>query len=246
MIRRLFWALALAALAQSSLAAECRQTTHLGTSYSVCEIAPAREELRLFLNDENGVPYGHFSRVRDAIAPKGEHLSFAMNAGMYHPDRSPVGYFRENDQERMRLITSAGPGNFGLLPNGVFCIQEKAAHVIETLAFAAQNTACRFASQSGPLLIKDGQLHPRFLENSTSKFIRNGVGTSARGDRAVFVISDAPVNFHQFASFFRDDLRLPNALYFDGNISRLFAPGIGRDDMGFAMGPIVGAIGRDN
>src|SRR5690606_5888199 len=56
---------------------------------------------------------------------------------------------------------------------------------------------------------------------------------------AVFVISSGPVNFHTFARLFRDGLGLPDALYFDGNISRLNAPALGRDEFGFPMGPIV-------
>ena len=37
-------------------------------------------------------------------------------------------------------------------------------------------------------------------------------------------------------------LGLPQALYFDGNISRLYAPAIRRSDAGFPMGPIVGVV----
>jgi uncharacterized protein YigE (DUF2233 family) len=50
------------------------------------------------------------------------------------------------------------------------------------------------------------------------------------------------VTFHDFGSLFRDALNLPNALYFDGNVSRLFASELGRNDAGFAMGPIVGVV----
>ncbi len=53
-------------------------------------------------------------------------------------------------------------------------------------------------------------------------------------------ISDGAVNFHAFARVFRDALSVPDALYFDGNVSRLYAPEIGRDDFGFPMGPMVG------
>ena len=31
-------------------------------------------------------------------------------------------------------------------------------------------------------------------------------------------------------------------LYFDGNISRLYAPSLGRHDGGFPMGPMVGTV----
>ncbi len=86
-----------------------------------------------------------------------------------------------------------------------------------------------------------GQLHPRFIANSDSVYIRNGVGVTPDG-RAVFAISERAVNFYTFARFFRDGLGAPDALYLDGSISRLHAPEIGRNDFGFAMGPIVGLI----
>jgi uncharacterized protein YigE (DUF2233 family) len=60
----------------------------------------------------------------------------------------------------------------------------------------------------------------------------------------VFAISEDAVNFYDFALLFRDYLGLPDALYFDGKISRLYAPGIGRADVGLRMGPIVGVLDR--
>ena len=102
---------------------------------------------------------------------------------------------------------------------------------------------CRFATQSGPMLVIDGAICTRsFMPDSDITYIRNGVGVSADGSRAVFAISNDRVNFHAFARLFRDDLGLPHALYFDGNISRLYAPEIERDDIGFRMGPIVGVV----
>jgi uncharacterized protein YigE (DUF2233 family) len=161
---------------------------------------------------------------------------------MYHDDRAPVGHFVQDGVEVMRVIPNAGPGNFGLLPNGVLCLTDTSARVIETLAFIDQAPTCRDATQSGPMLVIDGDLHPRFLPDGTSRYIRNGVGTSADGRSAVFVISNQVVNFYDFASFFRDVLKTPNALYFDGKVSRLHAPVLGRSDPGFRLGPIIGVV----
>ena len=165
-----------------------------------------------------------------------------MKISMYHPDRSPVGLYVEDQHEMSRLVRSAGPGNFGLLPNGVFCITDARFVVQETLAFDTARPDCRFASQSGPLLVMAGVLHPRFLTGSESRYVRNGVGVSQEGQTAWFVQSDRAVSFHDFARFFRDGLGAPDALYFDGNISRLYAPELGRDDIGFPMGPMVGLL----
>lgn len=236
--------LVLLTLAAPVWSATCYELNHAGTSYALCEVDLRSEDLRLFLYRDTNLPFGQFNAIEQVLNDEGYTLGFAMNAGMYHSDRSPVGHYIENGRELMRVIPNAGPGNFGLLPNGVFCIRPGRADVIETLRYIADKPLCTFATQSGPMLVIDGELHPRFLVDSTSRYIRNGVGTSADGKRAFFAISNSPVTFHEFGTFFRDIVRVPDALYFDGNVSRLYAPAIGRNDHGFAMGPIVGTVER--
>ncbi|MEP4979129.1 phosphodiester glycosidase family protein [Ascidiaceihabitans sp.] len=223
-------------------AATCKDVTYEGAGYSVCHVDMASEDLRLFLYDPEGAPYGQFDKINRALKAQGKTLGFAMNAGMYHDDRAPVGHYVEDGKELMRVIPNAGPGNFGLLPNGVLCIREGRADVIETLRFVDEAPSCIHATQSGPMLVIDGALHPRFLQDGTSRYLRNGVGTSADGKTAVFVISKGFVNFHSFGSFFRDHLKLPQALFFDGNVSRLYAPDLNRNDFGRRLGPIIGTV----
>lgn len=220
-------------------ASDCRDMEFEGASYTLCEVAWG-EDLRLFHSGADGA-YGSFRRLDEALGAEGMALGFAMNAGMYHRDLEPVGLYVEEHQERAGIVTRAGPGNFGLLPNGVFCISDR-FQVIESRSFKDNPPDCRFATQSGPMLVIDGALHPKFLADSDSTYIRNGVGVSEDGTRAVFVISNQAVNFYSFARFFRDALGLPNALYLDGSISRLYAPSLGRHDGGFPMGPIIGTV----
>ncbi|MEX0309667.1 MAG: phosphodiester glycosidase family protein [Tateyamaria sp.] len=227
-------------------AVSCENIQYLGNRYTICTVDPAQDELRLFLNDDTGRPFGQFSAIDRALAEQDETLSFAMNAGMYHENRAPVGHYVEDGQEVMRVISNPGPGNFGLLPNGILCLRPGRADVFETLDFLDQNPTCTHASQSGPMLVIDGELHPRFLPDSTSRYIRNGVGTTADGSKAIFAISNNAVTFHEFGTLFRDGLDMPNALFFDGNISRLYAPQVGRDDFGFALGPIIGVVTGTN
>jgi uncharacterized protein YigE (DUF2233 family) len=240
-IRTFLATLGLAWVAAPASALDCRDIAFEGTPYTICETAPRTEHLQLFLNDAQGQPYGAF----DAIEAEHGPLAFAMNAGMYHDDRRPVGLFIQDGEEIAPLVTQAGPGNFGLLPNGLLCLNGDGAFVLETTAYAEGARTCDSATQSGPMLVIGGELHPRFLPDSDSRHIRNGVGTSADGARAVFAISGRPVTFHEFARLFRDGLGLPDALYFDGSVSRLHAPALGRDDWGSRMGPIVGLLASD-
>jgi len=218
-------------------AAICSDIEFEGQSFSICEIDARSENLRLFLRDDDGDILGSFRALR-AMQPD-ETLIFAMNAGMYHKDRAPVGQYVENFVEEMRVVPNAGPGNFGLLPNGILCLTDTTAQVIETLAYLAQAPTCRDATQSGPMLVIDGELHPRLIPDGSSRFIRNGVGTSADGKRVVFAISNQAVNFHTFGRLFRDRLNLPNALFFDGKVSRLYSSELGRNDFGRRMGPMI-------
>jgi uncharacterized protein YigE (DUF2233 family) len=223
-------------------AVECQDLQFQGTGYSVCKIDMRRDDMRLFLRGADGLPYGDFATLNTALEAQGQTLGFAMNAGMYHPDRRPVGYYVEEGAEYMRLLSGASVGNFGLLPNGLLCLTDRSIEVVETLRFMARKQSCRFATQSGPMLVIDGALHPRFLKQSTSRYRRNGVGTRANGVEAIFVMSKGFVTFHQFASLFKDYLGVPQALYFDGNVSRLFAPKLNRNDPGRKMGPIIAAV----
>ena len=239
MIRGLAALLALfGAVAVPAGALECRDVEFEGQRYTTSEVDPAADDLRTFLADGAGRTLGSFSAVEAAA---GRPLLFAMNAGMYHADRAPVGLYVEDGQEVMRVVTSAGPGNFGLLPNGVLCLADGAARVIESRAFAARPPACRFATQSGPMLVIDGALHPRFLPASDSLNIRNGAGVAPDG-RPVLAISNEPVNFHQFGRLFQEALGVRDALYFDGSISRLYDSGSGRHDGGWPMGPMIGTV----
>jgi uncharacterized protein YigE (DUF2233 family) len=223
------WALPAAAV-------DCYDHTFDGTEFSICAVDPSQDDLRLFLNDAQGDPFGSWAAIENVIGP----LSFAINGGMYHNDRRPVGYYVEDFDQSMFLVTNPGPGNFGLLPNGVFCFGDGQVQVIETLSFEASAPECRYATQSGPMLVIDGALHPRFISGGTSRHLRNGVGV--KDGIAYFAISNSPVNFDTFGRLFRDFLNTPNALYFDGKVSRLYAPSIRRNDFGVRLGPIVGVV----
>ncbi|WEX76091.1 phosphodiester glycosidase family protein [Sinorhizobium numidicum] len=231
-----------AALAEPALAA-CRDVDHLGQDYIVCSFDPAANDIRLYNKDQAGVPFKSFKALALELRHRDEYLVFAMNGGMYHEDLSPVGLHVEEGAEQAPLNTSSGWGNFHLLPNGVFFIADGKAGVMAAEAYRAAGIKPRFATQSGPMLVIDGALHPRFLPDSDSLKTRNGVGVTTTGE-VVFAVSKRSVRFHDFATLFRDRLNCPNALFLDGTISSLYAPEINRHDWLFPLGPIIAVVAR--
>jgi uncharacterized protein YigE (DUF2233 family) len=216
----------------------CRKVHHLDATYTVCTFNPITDNIRLFANGVDGKPYGSFDALKSGMQNDRLSLRFAMNGGMYEPDQSPVGLYIEGGSQQKGLDTGNGWGNFRLLPNGVFYIQPGSVGVMETGAFAASGIEPLYATQSGPMLVIDGALHPAFLVDSTSLKTRNGVGVAADG-KAVFAVSDDPVRFYDFATLFRDVLGCRNALFLDGSISSLYVPEWQRDDSAFPLGPII-------
>ena len=227
-------------LSGPALAGGCRDLTHLDDSYTVCTVENAAT-INLWLKDSDGFVIGEFFALQEQLAEQGQTLIFAMNGGMYHEDRRAVGLFIADYKEQARIVTREGPGNFALLPNGIFCIAGQTAQVIESRAFVADPPNCRIATQSGPMLVKKGKLHPKFTLTSSSKKRRNGVGVDTQG-RTHFVISNGIVRFHDMATLYRDVLDSPNALFLDGTVSRLFSAEDGRSDAGTRMGPIIGQV----
>ncbi len=89
------------------------------------------------------------------------------------------------------------------------------------------------------MLVQNGMFHPAFRAGSVNQLFRNGVGVPSP-DVALFAISDAPLNFHEFATLFRDKLHCPNALFLDGTISSLHSTELKRSDFRMDLGPILG------
>ncbi|RSZ57508.1 hypothetical protein HF313_26700 [Massilia atriviolacea] len=208
--------------------------------FTVVTVDPARQELRLFLTDETGQPFNSFARLQEWLQARKQRLVFAVNAGMYHPGFAPVGLHVEEGRELAPLNLADGKGNFFLKPNGVFMLGKGGPQVLASSAYPARASGVRLATQSGPMLVIDGQLHPRFDPDSPSRYVRNGVGVA--DGKAIFVISKVPVTFHEFASYFRDTLHCKNALYLDGSISSLFSSALGRADSAAPLGPILGVV----
>ena len=237
--------------APDAIAADiCRRASFEDNSYILCSVDLAREDLRIFWRDKDAKPYRTFSALAEELEAKGKTLRFATNGGMYGSDLAPVGLYVENGRELASANTASRSGspsqipNFYKKPNGVFFIGAGEAGVMETGQFRAKKPQADFATQSGPMLVIDGAIHPAFIVNSNDRKPRNGVCASSPTE-VHFVMTGGLVNFHDFARYFRDGLHCRNALFLDGGrASGIYASGLGRDDAPGhgGYGPIIAVV----
>jgi uncharacterized protein YigE (DUF2233 family) len=217
----------------------CGEVVFRDLRSTVCRVDIRTDRLQLFLTDPSGRPFNSFQKVAQSVTQRNEQLVFAMNAGMYREDYSPLGLMVINGHQVHRLNVASGFGNFYMKPNGIFIVSDSGAHIIESSQYQSLQPIPTLATQSGPLLLHDGQLNSHISPQGTSRLIRNGVGI-VRSDEVVFVISEDPVNFYDFALLFRDRLHCADALYLDGNVSSLYVRSLGRADEHVPLGPIIG------
>ncbi len=223
--------------------AACEQRSFEGTGFTICRYDRRRDEIALILDGPDG-PLRSLGALETQLGPRAGRLRFAMNAGMYGEDGNPIGLYVEDGRERHAINRRRGPGNFHLLPNGVFTVDAEGRVAIIPSPRYDPAIRLRWATQSGPLLVSGGGLHPAIQDNGPSLHIRNGVGVENQ-DRAWFVISDDAVSFGRMARFFRDVLNCRNALYFDGSVSSLWDRPAGRRDTRTDLGPLVAIFERE-
>jgi len=229
----------LCALPTVAPALTCSQMKFRDAPATICEVAIGSDRLQLFLKDTAGMPFTSFQRLDQALAARGEQLTFAMNAGMYREDYSPLGLLVTDGRQLHQLNLATGYGNFYLKPNGVFVLSASGARIVESSAYRSLQDSPVLATQSGPLLVQDGKINAALNPQGTSRLIRNGVGIIS-ATRVVFAISEDPITFYEFALLFRDGLKCADALYLDGNVSSLYVRSLGRDDERAPIGPIIG------
>lgn len=228
----------------------CATHAFEGTRHIVCALDPEASDLRLFWRDGDGAPYRGFTALARALEAEGHTLAFAINGGMYQRDFSPMGLYVEDGATLRAADTTVmeGPAreipNFFKRPNGVFYLTADGAGIVETTAYLAAAPDAVFATQSGPMLVIGGQLHPALIPGSRDRTRRSGVGVCADG-MVRFAISEDAVNFHDFARLFRDDLGCADALFLDGGQGAgIYLPSMRRNDWSWhgGYGPILGVV----
>ncbi|HEX5123955.1 MAG TPA: phosphodiester glycosidase family protein [Rhodanobacteraceae bacterium] len=216
----------IAVLAPAPASAVESRLVHDGDAdFRVVTIDLRDDALDLYWLDPNGSAYGSIEALRQGGEAEGRTLAFATNAGIYDREYRPLGLTIARGRTLRSLNTTkprGGSGNFGMQPNGIFYVdQQGRAGVVRTDAWRSLGIGARIATQSGPMLVVDGEINPSFVEGSDSRKWRSGVCAPAP-DKAVFAVSIAPVTFHAFARLFRDTLGCRDALFLDGTLSQIY------------------------
>ena len=190
--------------------------------FVIYTIDPTSKNIRFYWKKENGEIFKNIKNLKDDLSLKNEKLIFAMNGGMYEKNNIPKGLYIEHFKHYRKIDTLKGKGNFYLQPNGIFYLtRNNEAQIVETKKFK-NNSAIKFATQSGPMLLLNGTINPIFQKKSKNLNIRNGVGILNDGT-LVFVMSKKEINFYDFALMFKK-MNCQNALFLDGFVSRAYLP----------------------
>lgn len=217
-------------------ASVCIAVAFEGTQLTHCIADPETHTIRTVLAPGGGQPFGSLAALADATASK--TIAFAVTGGAFGDDLRALGYYVEEGERLSELDRGEGDGNFYMKPNGVFFGSGEDWRVLSTgRFFATVRDRPQFGTQSGPMLVTGGELHPDFEDDGASRTLRNGVGIDAEG-HAHFVISDEPVSFGKIARFYRDEIGTKEALLLASGNSALWDPATGRLDEGRA-GPIL-------
>jgi uncharacterized protein YigE (DUF2233 family) len=199
-----------------------------------------KKSLKMFWKNDSNQIIGSLLNLKALIENKNQKLLFAMNGGMYKINNSPQGLYIENGKKITEIDTTNGEGNFYLKPNGVFYITKKnEPHINASNAFRL-NDDILFATQSGPMLVIEGDIHPVFKQDSKSLNIRNGVGILPNGN-VLFAMSKKEINFYDFANYFKMK-GCKNALYLDGFVSRMYLPEKKWEQLDGDFGVMIGVV----
>ena len=204
-------------------------------------IDPSKNTIRFFWKNKEGALFNNFQNLKPYLEKENKELVFAMNGGMFKKGFSPQGLYIENGKILAEIDTIRnGYGNFYLHPNGIFYLTKNNLPVIcKTDAFNLSENI-KYATQSGPMLLTGGVMHPEFNDGSKNVHIRNGVGILPNG-HLLFAMSKEKINFYDFASFFKKQ-GCKDALYLDGFVSRLYLPDKNWKQLDGALGVMIGDV----
>lgn len=205
------------------------ETVEYGGALYQIQRVPVSDQPRLQLRwtDPQGQPLSNFGGLQKQLASEGKKILFATNAGIYEHGPKPCGLTICDQHVLVPLNLKTGEGNFYLKPNGIFYFGDATGPgIVDATEYSDLGFRPRFANQSGPLLLRQGKIHPAFNVDSPNKRQRSAVGIVTKTKEIIFVMSDRAdrvkgrVTFHQLSRFFLH-LGCEDALFLDGDISQM-------------------------
>ena len=208
-------------------------------------LKPENVNISLYWKNNDGEIFENIGELNKDLESKGEKLLFATNGGMFDINLHPIGLFIENGKTIKQLNTitikpdkDGNIDNFNLQPNGVFYISDDNQAGICVTAKFSKHLNAKYATQSGPMLLINGEINPIFHPKSTNYKIRNGVGILPNNE-IIFAISKNRVRFYDFAKYFKDK-DCTNALFLDAYVSKAYDPAQGIQQTGGELGVLIG------
>ena len=203
---------------------------------------PNTEIISMYYKDASNKLLRTLGSLKQFVESSKKELIFAMNGGMYHPDFAPVGLFIADHTLHKSVNLNRGTGNFFIQPNGVFYVDANEKPGICLARDIHKVQKIKHATQSGPMLVINRRINPYFSDTSNYFNIRNGVGITKHG-KLIFAMSRKPVTLYEFAHYFKQQ-RCVNALYFDGSISKTYAPRSRWTQLNGNFGVMIGVLKR--
>lgn len=217
-----------------------------GISYHVFMADLGSDIVKTHLYRGDGQNFYTLEDVRRSLESHKLKPLMITNAGMFTPGYEPVGLYIEDGLQgkyKLDTLVKDTDENFYLSPNGVFFIDSSnTAHILTTRDFMQvqkQGTLnIKLATQSGPMLLIHGEIHPKFTYGSVNEKIRSGVGL-INPSKIVFAITAGESNFYEFATLFRDLFDCRDALFLDGAISQMYLSDRNTGYTGGSFGPMI-------
>jgi uncharacterized protein YigE (DUF2233 family) len=231
-----------------------------GVDYAVAAIDPTQVRIQAYVYDPADPqrrPFGNLDALAGWLRRRGDTLLLGMNGGIFARDfTNPQGLLVSESKvlrEIDTLTRAPSPevdGNFYRpQPNGVFFVMVDGQPRVTTTAVARPLVRQMVAAtQSGPMLIINGQFTPAYASADTlppwlgtprqrhhevdsASTTRNAVCIGSDG-KVYWVKTEQKVRGDPFARFLRDEIHCRDALFLDGFYSALHAPRAGRHDPG--------------
>jgi len=228
--------------------------TFYGNNYNIFLANSKKHHIKIHNNTSGALQ--PIKYMLSQLIAKNLNPVFLMNAGMYNDDGSAVGLLIEENRQIKSLDVNQSPiaDNFHMYPNGVFYTLGNKFYVTQTADFRKLDPDSRsdieYGTQSGPMLVINGKIHPKFTFLSKNTNIRNGIGVTenSENEKAVLIISKEKVNLYEFALLFQVVFKCDNALYLDGAISKAYYSnkGVTEGSLGGSLGPVLSVSPKIN